>query len=103
MTQEELTKYLINEIKQITLQEGITASDSDVAEILTNLHRELECIKILSKNDLNESFSPVKPEETPTTEEVLENVKEVKQLNEEFKRWKQLIDFRSPLLNKENQ
>lgn len=124
MTQEEFMKYLINEVKQVAQQEGIAASDSDVAEILKNLQSklsksniselsdqekellptiELTDIKVLSKSDLNESFSLVKSEENPTTEEVLESVKEVKQLNEEFKRWKQLIDFRSPLLNKENQ
>ena len=111
MSKEEFKNYLVAEVKKIALSEGINASNSDILEILKNLKKKLTTVKLsegtidvksISKENLNESFTVIPPDSaTPTTEDAIEGAKEVKQLNEEFKRWKHLVDFRSPLLNKD--
>lgn len=51
-------------------------------------------------NNIEESFSVIEFQNSIKDSE--EKIEELKSINEEIKRMKQLIDFRSPLLSKDN-
>ena len=111
LSKEELEEYIITQIKDVIINEGVKMDDKLIKQILSHLEKEfsksdqniyhmsneelLNIRNVDSKEDLNESFSVIKPED------IIENVEEVKKLNEEFKRMRHLVDFRSPLLMKD--
>lgn len=102
---EEFRKYILSEIKKIIYDKDLSHNslknndvESKVNESDTNKEKE---ILNLSKTDtpiqniLKEDFELISGENEKT------NPTDVKKLSQEFKRWKQLVDFRSPLLIKD--
>lgn len=83
-TESELKKYLKKEIEKIGLSEGwITSKLDDTVETNSSIN-----IPEISKNEI-------------VTESEYVKIEDVKLLEEEVRRMKELIDFRSPLLKKE--
>jgi hypothetical protein len=78
LTKQQFKKFILNEVKKIALVEG-WSEDIEKAENATKTE------------NINVALEPTKEE--PKVE-----LEEVKKLTEEFKRMKELIDFRSPLL-----
>ncbi len=112
LTKEEFKQYILSEVKKMAQEEGWLSEDSiqstpvleknsiqDIVKEDVDAQIPEEEILNISENTnqsaeklIKEEFAPVEPMATPS---------EVKQLSEEFKRWKQLVDFRSPLLIKD--
>lgn len=78
-TKKSLQEYIVSEAKKILAKEKSLQN-----ETLTSLNSEL----------INEEFEIV-------ADNTNINPKKIQELNEELKRMKHLVDFRSPLLRKE--
>ena len=85
LTQEQFKQFILEEVKNIAIVEGWIKSTVVVVVTESTEQTQIE-------------GSPTVVAEEPKIE-----VAEVKRLAEEFTRMKALVDFRSPLLNKDNQ
>ncbi len=117
LTKEEFRQYILSEVKKMAQEEGwlpenfiqnstLESVETPITDVVTEdvitsttnseLQEEVLTIAESANNSvtklLKEEFEPVAPSA---------EIVEIKQLNEEFKRWKQLVDFRSPLLIKD--
>lgn len=81
LNKEQFRQFILNEVKRIVAQD----ENAVVAPVTPIITEE----KTVVANE--------------TVEEPKIEIAEVKKLTEEFTRMKELVDFRSPLLRKENQ
>jgi hypothetical protein len=91
LSKQQLKDFILSEVKKIiTADENLNLPDNKIIQ---------EATADLNIENLNEEFETV----LPATEEKNESeiIGDVKKLSEEFKRMKQLVDFRSPLLMKD--
>ena len=72
VSKDKIKEFILQEVKKISIEEGWS----------------------LCKSTISESFVP----NIDSEEEVKVDIEEVKMLAEEFKRMKELVDFRRPLL-----
>lgn len=110
LTQEQLKIFIAEQVQKMLLAEGIDIdkikkiqslkldSPTEVKEeailvVNENIKIEEEFETIVPNNESTTSFVNIEPDESI--------VKDVKKLNEEFKRMKELVDFRSPLFKRD--
>lgn len=96
-TFEEFQNYLMSEVKKIAINEGWGKKYEDIIDqdivtlIPEKIVEEFEIVNLeKGSNDLVAEA---------TEEKSVFNVNDIKSLNEELKRMKELVDFRNPLLN----
>jgi len=89
INKEQLKNFIISEVKKIISKNNNISPEKNIQE---------EVVDINSQN-ISEIFEDVNSEQNTTN--VDDTALEVKKLAEEFKRMKQLVDFRSPLLIKD--
>lgn len=89
---EQLKKVILEELKKMVVQKQ-SVSDNQLQEQIVK--EDILNVNTATKED----FEDVNPKEIIIdTEEARKEAKEVKKIAEEFKRMKELVDFRSPLL-----
>jgi hypothetical protein len=88
LTEKQFQNYLNSEVEKIGLSEGWLKKQPN--------------IPVSQPKSINESLEFESSKETINESESV-TIEEVKILAEEFKRMRELVDFRSPLLLKENQ
>jgi len=89
-------KITIEDLKNLIQEELNKSSDKD-----SFIHKPSHSEEIIDlKSSLEESFDVINDQNFIKDSE--EKIEELKNLNEEIKRMKQLVDFRSPLLSNES-
>lgn len=107
LSKKQFKEYILQEVKKLALKEGILLKENNVdvvnepAKDIINNEAKKEEVASLKPKTISEEFETVIPVPDDNQTEPKFDVKDVKKLNEEFKRMKQLIDFRNPLLNKD--
>jgi len=114
LTKEEFKQYIISEVTRIGLAEGWLTTDSNSEQIEIPVIQESKETTTVQEPSKTQNEIALISESTEKLDKILKNdldtaapavdtttPLEVKKLNEEFKRMKQLVDFRSPLLIKD--
>lgn len=116
LTQAEFKQYIISEVKKIGHAEGWLAPDSNSEPVNNTVIEEsketVETTESVQENNEKQKDVVLISESIEKLDKILKNDEpwvgkqdttpmDVKKLNEEFKRMKQLVDFRSPLLIKD--
>lgn len=91
---EELTNFILSAIREAALKEGIEIEG--MLEECSCSHEEAPADTLEVDTATAQDFEPVASDEAEKVE-----IEEVKMLAEEFKRMRELVDFRSPLLRKD--
>lgn len=110
LTQEQLKTFIAEQVQKMLLAEGI---DIDKVKKIQSLKlitptevKEDVILEVNENTKIAEEFETIAPNNESTssfmsTEPDESIIKDVKKLNEEFKRMKELVDFRSPLFQRD--
>lgn len=105
LTKQQFREFILNEVKKMVANEGHNQSDEMSEKTAGTIVNRIEHNKKddETKKTISETIVEPKLEIQLDTakEEPKVELEEVKRLTEEFKRMKELIDFRSPLLKKD--
>ncbi len=99
LTKEQFKLYILSEVKKLGQAEGWLPRDETPKIAIDSA--PVENTTVLSENSIIAKDTETIISETPAIIDEKITVSDVKKLNEEFKRMKHLVDFRSPLLMKD--